>query len=1646
MATSSVHSNAFNFLSFVEAGVDSRTGQYTCSISLPELKCNALCGPALPLRLSFNPLATQLASKDRNSGFGCGWSLALSQYNPTTQMLSLSTGESFKVTGSGVQPAIREQKIESFHFYEEQGSTGPLYWVVHKSGLVEHLSPGGPDGIALPSAIYSAQGHKIELFYEVFKGVRTLSEIQDSSGTVLRIVRTDAAITLHLHPDVPELDARYVMALADSDERVSDLVLPTDEKARWHFEYGYFNDFLCVTQVLTPLGGTETIDHAVPGHEFPGNARRALPRVREHINNPGSGQPPITTRYEYSDTNFLGFGAQGLIWSDDGQDNLYKLNTPYQYTTTEILYDNAQKRDVRRIHRVFNRFHLLVSEETTQNDNVLLLENSYYADQNPNLSFDQQPAQCQLATEVRKTWYLRSSSANKRVESTLTEFDAYGNLLVQTLPTGIREVSSYYPKEGADGCPPDPDDFVRTLKEKRVEPAQSRHDLSVSGARRRCAVKALKNDFAAFVQSPRKLGEAAPTLRSVYRYSVKPTLGSTLSEWLALDSETLLQVDSNGDIELQRTETQYIDDVNEPFLFGRKRVENVTLNGFTQTSTFEYSKPLNDTKTKRFEGEYVQRIVETRSTNLDAAKKEITSEYSLLNGEPLLTRDDNDVAIRYRYDVLGRVVEEKVAPDTAYEARRLYSYVLSGAPGNQVMQESINVKDVKTRTWLDGLHRTVREERQDVDAVEPGSEPAWRLTYSAEHDLLGNLAAETEYDWINGDTPYVSTFDYDDWGEQRCVTGPDGIQQHQVNDPIALTRTEWRESAQKVKSDTTQTTQNLFEKPLRVLRTDEAGHAYLHEYFYDGLGRSVEEYDALDRRTLYSYDAFDRMVETELADGAWVKRDYALHSREDLPVLISVNDIVLGEQAFDGLGRRVMARTGGREQTFSYLPGQNQPESVQRPSGKVIKYQYTPQLGDEPNQRVMAASTADYTYDVQNARLLECIEQPSPGRQGQQAVKMERKYFSTGKLKSERRIQGSDDSEARYDYSLRGRLLRFTDIFQQAQTCEYDAAGRLINTRLAEVDTTFTYDDLGRAASVQTLNTAQGKQVFVSLTYDGFGREAVRTFDFGDERQQLTQRYNEVDALVQRTLERVYTDGTPAQILRDEQYEYDLRARLRHYRCTGTECPLDPYGKTLKEQVFDFDALNNLTTVTTTFVDGSAQGQNTATYVYSGADPTQLREVRNVSADPAYPALITLDYDLDGNLTVDEQGRQLEYDDIGRLVSVSALPGESANTYHYDALDTLSGRSDGSTSEARFYLDAQLVSQKESNGNQLSFMRGGDHLLAERSKSGEDSPGKNLLLVSDSRDTVLGEIDQQRLHAHAYTAYGHRDIAPQTASHLGFNGERCEDAGGYLLGAGYRAYNPVLMRFHSPDSLSPFDAGGWNSYAYCVGDPVNFVDPTGHLPSWAMMAIGVVGGIALGVVSGGVGTLVAGTMAASTAAAAANASMVLGVGLEIASVGTGIAGTAMGGEEGNLLGKISMGLGLAAGVVGGFGMGMKLKVRTTNKMEAAQYGKKGHAEDYGRVTRSYANRPDPEFDAQLKISNDNPSPDAVGSRLDAQHAAEGNRARFRDGNDQWGRRYATSRIGDWKTAVEPYTGPVEVQRHIRSRPRNPINPRILSLD
>ena len=81
-----------------------------------------------------------------------------------------------------------------------------------------------------------------------------------------------------------------------------------------------------------------------------------------------------------------------------------------------------------------------------------------------------------------------------------------------------------------------------------------------------------------------------------------------------------------------------------------------------------------------------------------------------------------------------------------------------------------------------------------------------------------------------------------------------------------------------------------------------------------------------------------------------------------------------------------------------------------------------------------------------------------------------------------------------------------------------------------------------------------------------------------------------------------------------------------------------------------------------------------------------------------------------------------------------------------------------------------------------------------------------------------------------YSAYGYSTGVSSAQILLGFNAEPIDTSTGYYpLGNGYRLYSPVIMRFVAPDSWSPFGKGGVNTYGYCAGDPINNLDPDGHV-------------------------------------------------------------------------------------------------------------------------------------------------------------------------------------------------------------------------
>ncbi|MHC8314124.1 RHS repeat-associated core domain-containing protein [Pseudomonas sp. LB3P31] len=165
--------------------------------------------------------------------------------------------------------------------------------------------------------------------------------------------------------------------------------------------------------------------------------------------------------------------------------------------------------------------------------------------------------------------------------------------------------------------------------------------------------------------------------------------------------------------------------------------------------------------------------------------------------------------------------------------------------------------------------------------------------------------------------------------------------------------------------------------------------------------------------------------------------------------------------------------------------------------------------------------------------------------------------------------------------------------------------------------------------------------------------------------------------------------------------------------------------------------------------------------------------------------------------------------------------------YHYDAVDHLIATDlPAHASAQRFYQGNHLVTELGEHSQRTIFRHDSQPLAQHEAATGLN---ETALLATEQAHSLLHSFTQSKAEHLAYTAYGYH-LAEGLSQMIGFTSEHPEPiTGHYLLGQGTRAFNPVLMRFNSPDELSPFGAGGINCYAYCQGDPVNYNDPSGNM-------------------------------------------------------------------------------------------------------------------------------------------------------------------------------------------------------------------------
>lgn len=1419
-------------------------------------------GPSLSLALLYSPLSTV------NNGFGIGFRLNLSQYNKNTRQLFLSNGEEYRV---GNNEQVKQQKLKNFIFKKRDKNSCQI---IYKSGLIESLSLYGGE-IYVPTKISSPDGRSLNLAWDSHFSPARLTRVTDDDEHILCSVaypdNTFATTRFTLLPDNSELSHKITFTLMNEKLKkvTSNAVDPT---LAWSFDYddiGPQGRYRAITAVHSPTGLIERVSYYTQPKDsmaFPNIANLPpLPCVHHHTLIPGGGQHKSITTWTYTKKNYLGKDAPMNAWHPDHDSMLNVLLADYQYGSTAEL-KNENDITLSKVTKRYNSYHLLESETTVRDGKTQVSETEYYA--KSGAKFDDQPINYALPKTQTESWSEPNEKGVTASRNTVTyyQFDEFGNPVRQEAPDGTISEYTYYPAtgEGSD-CPADPHGFTRYVKTQTVTPPKKKGDEPISTTR--------------YIWQ--KLETLTGNGYAVVQKTVEQTTGNKRS----------------------LTNNSYYADKISPALYGRINRQDVTLisdinrkETFTSKELFTYNITANEvTESHAFTGQ--DGLTATKTTVQNLWTSNTLSEISV-----------QGTVINYAYDKLGRLINRTVCPGSDYESTTTWEY---GIDNEGPYSTEIDALGNKNKTRFDGAGRAIKQRRFDAETA------SWYETFSCIHNSLGEVSTGTVKDHLpvgNPDNyPLTSNITYGGWGEKKAVAFSDGRKILQQTDPIRLTQTVYSQGGDIISGNITNILDEKSQLPIKkILQENIGGKPYsLTQYTWDGLGQLREENDELGHITTRTYDEYGRVLTQTLADGTLVSRTYVPHLTGNYVASISITGPdangasktwALGTQTFDSLGRVTKRVNGGRTTSYRYQGASPVPSTVTLPSGKTVEYTYIPELGNVVKSMTVDGIVQTFNYDKKTGKLLNAQEA---------SAKLENSWSQAGQLKEETFLHNAQNRKAKHTYTLKGAPVSYTDVAGKQTQYNMDAHGRVTLIDDDSLTVSLKYDALGRLSkyTVRSKGTSSDAYLTTELSYDAFGREITRTIkDNHGMTLALSQTWQKNGLLNKRTTKK---NGTQ---LREEQYFYDNRNRLIRYGVLGSSLPVDPYGQQIINQNYRYDALNNLTLVNTTLSDRST---NTATYSYQNAgDPTQLTTLTNTN--DKYPKTINLSYDAEGRMTHDEAGRTLTYDVMGRLASVSDEKTHRTGTYSYDALNRLITRNAGNNDTRElYYRGAELVNEVNTSANKATRLIKTGHTCLGVS----DDKGLTLT-AGDKNDSLLWSEDAETStegELHVWLPYGSGKPSDRLP---GFNGERVDPVSGtYHLGNGYRAYNPVLMRFNCPDSLSPFGAGGINAYAYCAGDPINHTDPSGHL-SWQAITGIVAGAIGLGLAVFTAGSSISAAGGVMAALSSASASSLIIGGLGVASDITGIVSGAMedaNPEASSILGWASLATGLAGMVVGGIG-------------------------------------------------------------------------------------------------------------------------------
>jgi len=546
----------------------------------------------------------------------------------------------------------------------------------------------------------------------------------------------------------------------------------------------------------------------------------------------------------------------------------------------------------------------------------------------------------------------------------------------------------------------------------------------------------------------------------------------------------------------------------------------------------------------------------------------------------------------------------------------------------------------------------------------------------------------------------------------------------------------------------------------------------------------------------FHYDPSGRLIKKE-RDGLALIYEYAKHNASPSPVSISTSveskatdsegvalATVLGTQTLDAWGRVKSQKVNNTSKDFTYSGASPITQGKSTSIANVYKgYSET-----------WVADSRSYTET--------CV-------------------FATSAAASEKRTLST-----KHELSLRGRLIKMTDIAGQVTSYTYDAFGRIIKQSSAVSVTTAQFGDDGLLKTETIEDLASERVMTINYRYDVLGREIERSFTSdGMETITLGRTLSSAGRLEKQTLK--INDKAKSH----EEYFYNTHGQLIHWKPTDTHYTWN-YTE-VKEEFFEYDGVGNITTYGQTRSDCEPYK---SPRTFSESHPGLLQTHRGSKVYTANGRL-TREYHsylANGQLesirwpVSHSEGRPdlyFTYDPSGRVRALfTSGNADSPRGFqlHYRG-DKVYARSQITTN--KYFWDGVLEKTDILlNDNVGCYLR---QIVSHKAK-GADST-ETLFELRDAAGTIFATVktDGKLSTLHQYSPYGYRIVDHEWENWLGFKGEVIFPASYYYLGS-YRVYDSELMTFCSPDDASPFGIGGPGTYAFCGGDPVNYHDPSGH--------------------------------------------------------------------------------------------------------------------------------------------------------------------------------------------------------------------------